>query len=108
MGGSTEGWDFQDVTGNLKGEPGTGVAVEFNRPGVEHAIQVKAHPGHHPDSSVPFALMLDNKVGYIPLQQFSEQSTTEMQQAIRRLTAEGMQSLILTSGATAAGTPTRR
>jgi carboxyl-terminal processing protease len=94
-GRSTEGWDFQDVTGNLKGEPGTGVAVEFNRPGVEHAIQVKLTRAIIRIPSVPFALMLDNKVGYIPLQQFSEQSTTEMQQAIRRLTAEGMQSLIL-------------
>ncbi|MEP7324805.1 MAG: S41 family peptidase [Gemmatimonadota bacterium] len=94
-GKSTGGWEFQQITGNLKGEPGTDVTVDFGRPGVEHSIQVKLTRAVIRIPSVPFALMLDNKVGYIPLQQFSEQSTTEVQQAIRRLSAEGMQSLIL-------------
>ena len=94
-GRSTSGWEFQNVTGNLKGEPGTAVSVEFGRPGVERPIQVKLLRAVIRIPSVPFALMLENKVGYIPLQQFSEQSTSEVQQAIRRLSAEGMQSLIL-------------
>ena len=94
-GKSTGGWEFGDVTGHLKGVPGTGVTVDFGRPGVEHPIQVKLTRAIIRIPSVPFALMLDNKVGYIPLQQFSEQSTTEVQQAIRRLSGEGMQSLIL-------------
>lgn len=94
-GQPTRGWEFQNVTGNLKGNPGTDVLVDFGRPGVERPIQVRLTRAVIRIPSVPFALMLDNKVGYIPLQQFSEQSTTEMQQAIRRLSREGMQSLIL-------------
>ena len=39
--------------------------------------------------------MLDHKTGYIPLQQFSENSTLEVQSALRRLQGEGMQSLVL-------------
>lgn len=94
-GESTRGWEFQNVTGHLKGTPGTEVVVDFGRPGVERPIQARLTRAIIRIPSVPFALMLDNKVGYIPLQQFSEQSTTEVQQAIRRLSREGMQSLIL-------------
>ena len=94
-GQSTSGWEFQNVTRNLKGEPGSEVTVDFGRPGVERPIRLKLTRAVIRIPSVPFALMLDDKVGYIPLQQFSEQSTSEVQQAIRRLTTEGMQSLVL-------------
>jgi carboxyl-terminal processing protease len=94
-GTPTMGWEFGQVTGHLKGVPGTQVTVDFGRPGVDRPIQVKLTRAVIRIPSVPYALMLDNKVGYIPLQQFSEQSTTEVQRALRQLSREGMQSLIL-------------
>jgi carboxyl-terminal processing protease len=39
--------------------------------------------------------MLDDKVGYIPLQQFNETATQELEQAVDRLTKEGATGLVL-------------
>jgi carboxyl-terminal processing protease len=45
--------------------------------------------------AVPYAIMLDGKVGYIPLQQFNETATEELDESIKRLTSEGAKGLIL-------------
>jgi carboxyl-terminal processing protease len=94
-GKPTHGWEFANVTGALKGEPGTRVMVDFARPGVAQPIQIKLTRAVVRIPSVPYAMMLDHKTGYIPLQQFSENSTLEVQSAVRRLQSEGMQSLVL-------------
>jgi carboxyl-terminal processing protease len=92
---STKGWEFSNVTGSLKGEPGTKVLVDFARPGVAVPIRAKLTRAVIRIPSVPYALMLDQTTGYIPLQQFSENSTTEVQLALQRLQGQGMRSLIL-------------
>lgn len=94
-GKPTRGWEFGNVTGSLKGEPGTKVTVDFVRPGVTAPIQSHLTRAVIRIPSVPYAIMLDHKTGYIPLQQFSENSTLEVQSALRRLQGEGMQSLVL-------------
>ncbi len=91
----THGWEFGNVTGALKGEPGTKVVVDFARPGVAQPVQAKLIRAVIRIPSVPYAMMLDHKTGYIPLQQFSENSTIEVQSAVRRLQSEGMESLVL-------------
>jgi carboxyl-terminal processing protease len=94
-GKATKGWEFGDVTGTLKGEPGTRVTVDFARPGVTAPIQIRLIRAVIRIPSVPYAMMLDQNTGYIPLQQFSENSTSEVRAALERLTRGGMQSLIL-------------
>ena len=94
-GKPTKGWEFGDVTGSLKGTPGTRVTVDFARPGVAEPVQMKLTRAVVRIPSVPYAMMLDEKTGYIPLQQFSENSTTEVQSALDRLLDGGMKSLIL-------------
>jgi carboxyl-terminal processing protease len=39
--------------------------------------------------------MLDGKIGYIPLQQFNETATNELEEAIKRLSGEGAKGLVL-------------
>lgn len=92
---STRGWKLQQVSNTLIGTPGTKVNVKFARPGVTEPIQVRFTRAVIHIPAVPYALMLDNKVGYIPLQQFNETATTEVQRALKRLTAEGARSLVL-------------
>jgi carboxyl-terminal processing protease len=94
-GKPTRGWEFSAVTGSLKGTPGTRVIVEFARPGVADPVRMKLTRAVVRIPSVPYAMMLDEKTGYIPLQQFSENSTAEVQSALERLLRAGMKSLIL-------------
>lgn len=94
-GKPTKGWEFSNVTGSLKGQPGTRVVVDFARPGVATPVQMKLTRAVVRIPSVPYAMMLDKNTGYIPLQQFSENSTAEVQGSIDRLLRSGMQSLIL-------------
>jgi carboxyl-terminal processing protease len=94
-GKPTRGWEFSVVTGSLKGTPGTRVIVEFARPGVADPVRMKLTRAVVRIPSVPYAMMLDEKTGYIPLQQFSENSTAEVQSALERLLRAGMKSLIL-------------
>jgi carboxyl-terminal processing protease len=94
-GKPTKGWKFGDVTGLLKGTPGTKVTVDFARPGVAAPVQMKLTRAVVRIPSVPYAMMLDENTGYIPLQQFSENSTVEVHAALGRLLGAGMKSLIL-------------
>jgi carboxyl-terminal processing protease len=94
-GKPTKGWEFGDVTGSLKGSPGTRVTVDFARPGVTTPVQMKLTRAVVRIPSVPYAMMLNENTGYIPLQQFSENSTIEVQAALDRLLKSGMKSLIL-------------
>ena len=94
-GKPTKGWEFGNVTGSLKGQPGTRVTVDFSRPGVPDPVQMKLTRAVIRIPSVPYAMMLDENTGYIPLQQFSENSTAEVQASLDRLLRAGMKSLIL-------------
>jgi len=88
------GWKTEQVSGRLKGEPGTQVSAKFLRPGSgEFAVTFTREVIRIP--AVPYAIMLENKVGYIPLQGFSETASTEVKQALARLTAEGARGLVL-------------
>jgi carboxyl-terminal processing protease len=92
---STRGWSTQQVSDALLGTPGTRVNVRFARPGVVQPIE---HPLtraiiHVP--AVPYAVMLDSRIGYVYLQQFNETAAEELTTALNRLSKEGAQGVIL-------------
>ncbi|HEU4565035.1 MAG TPA: S41 family peptidase [Gemmatimonadaceae bacterium] len=92
---STRGWSTDQVSTALLGTPGTKVRVRFARPGVGQEIdhQLTRAIIHIP--AVPYALMLDNRVGYIPLQTFNETAADELAASINRLAKQGAKSFIL-------------
>jgi carboxyl-terminal processing protease len=92
---STRGWDTEKVSNTLKGNPGTKVSVKFIRPGVDDTVRVKFTRAVIHIPAVRYALMLDNKVGYIPVDQFNETATDEVESAVRRLTSQGARGIIL-------------
>ncbi|MBX6333392.1 MAG: S41 family peptidase, partial [Gemmatimonadaceae bacterium] len=94
-GQSTRGWKISQVTDALKGTPGTQVQVQFARPGVASPIDLHFTRAVIHIPAVPYALMFDGKVGYIPLLQFNETAGEEMTQAVRRLTKEGARGLVI-------------
>jgi carboxyl-terminal processing protease len=94
-GASAEDWETDQAANLLRGSPGTDVSITINRPGVDEPIPFTLTRAVIELLSVPFASMVDEGVGYIPLQVFSETSGNEVEGAIERLQEEGMTSLIL-------------
>jgi len=92
---ATRGWTTAQVSAGLKGRPGTRVKARFLRPGVAQPFEVEFTRRTIRIPAIPFALMLDAKTGYIPLQQFNETTTREFAESLRRLQSEGATGLVL-------------
>ena len=92
---STRGWTSQQVSDVLVGTIGTKVKVKFARPGIAAPIEHAFTRAEIHVPAVPYALMLDNKVAYVPLQQFSENSATELRGNVNRLLHEGAKGIVL-------------
>jgi carboxyl-terminal processing protease len=92
---SVRSWTTDRVSAVLKGEPGTQVSAKFLRPGVTEPFEVKFTREVIRIPSVPYAIMLDNKIGYIPLQSFSETAAAEVRESLARLVKEGAKGVVL-------------
>lgn len=79
----------------LRGRPGSEVTVKMRRPGVQEPIEFKFERAQIVLRAVPFALMLEHGIGYVPLQSVSETSSREIRAAVDSLRAEGLERLIL-------------
>jgi carboxyl-terminal processing protease len=91
----TKGWKLEQVSDALKGTPGSRVNVKFSRAGVADPIAVRFTRAVIHIPAVPYAIMLDGKVGYIPFQQFNETASDEIVAAIRKLTKDGAKGVVL-------------
>jgi len=78
----------------LRGRPGTHVSVEMLRPGVEEPIEFSIERAVIRLRAVPFALLLDDSIGYVPLLTVRESSSAEMIAAVDSLRREGMRALV--------------
>ena len=80
----------------LRGRPGTEVSVKVLRPGVDEPIPFTIEREEIQLRAVPFGLILEHGIGYVPLQTFqvgSEREITTVLDSLRE--SEGAQSLIL-------------
>ncbi|HEY2065227.1 MAG TPA: S41 family peptidase [Gemmatimonadaceae bacterium] len=92
---STRGWTTQKVSDYLIGQPGTRVAVKFSRPGVTEPIAMTFTRQVIHIPAVSYSIMLDNKIGYVPVQRFNETASEEVASAVSRLQREGARGVIL-------------
>lgn len=92
---STRGWKIDQVSSRLKGEPGTKVTAKFARPGWTDPITATFTRRVIRIPAIPFGIMLDGKIGYVPVDNFNETSSTELAQQILRLQGEGAKGLVL-------------
>lgn len=83
------------VSSIMTGVPGTTVDVVFQRSGVPEPIQVTFTRAVIEVPAVPFTLVLDGSVGYIPLQRFNEVAAQHVEEAIRKLRRQGASAYIL-------------
>ena len=91
---STRGWDTQRTADSLTGTPGTKVRVSFARPGVAEPISTEFVRAIVHVPAVPYGLMFGN-VGYVPLIQFNENASEEIEKSIRDLSARGAKGVVL-------------
>lgn len=89
------GWNSRRVADSLTGTPGTRVNVTFARPGVTEPIKATFTRALIRVPAVPYAIVFDGKIGYIPLQGFNETSTQELSRAVMNLQAQGAKGLVL-------------
>ncbi|HSC32660.1 MAG TPA: S41 family peptidase [Gemmatimonadaceae bacterium] len=92
---STRGWSSQQVSDVLIGTVGTQVKVRFSRPGVSEPIDYTFTRAEIHVPAVPYALMLNDKIAYIPLQTFNEDAADELQSAVNNLVKQGAKSIVL-------------
>ncbi len=92
---STRGWSLTKTSDYLTGTPGTKVKVKFGRPGVSQLITVDFTRAVIHVPAVPYAIMLPDKIGYIPFQQFNETAAQDVEDAAKSLQAQGARGLIL-------------
>jgi carboxyl-terminal processing protease len=93
-GRSTRGWDSDQAVKVLRGARGTPVNVKIVRIGVEQPIPFSITREEIHLSSVPYAFMMGDGVGYVNLSIFSGASAKEVRENVERLRGQGMKKLI--------------
>jgi carboxyl-terminal processing protease len=100
-GKSTEKVSLQDAVKNLRGEPGTDVQISVLRPSsgkvkdyklTRAVINIDMVKDINGKKEFPLG---DNKIGYIRLVQFGEKTSSDLEAALKKLKAQGMQALVL-------------
>jgi carboxyl-terminal processing protease len=105
-GRSTQGFTLRDAVDLMRGDPGSTVRILILHEGetepkvyfVERAIiKVATVLGdrHHPDGSWDFRLEADPQIGYIRINNFSEETASELEAALQALQQQGILGLIL-------------
>ena len=94
-GRGVTGLPLDRVTDQLVGPQGTPVTVTFVRPGAAAPRRVEARRAIVHIPVVPYALMLENGIGYVPLDRFSDSSAEEVNRAVASLRKQGARAFVL-------------
>jgi len=85
----------EQVFKRLKGKKGTHVKIGILRPGVNGVLNFEIIRDVIPTYSVPSAYMLNDRTGYIKIDNFGAHTAEEFTDALQKLLNRGMQKLIL-------------
>jgi carboxyl-terminal processing protease len=84
-----------DISKLLKGQSNTEVAVVIKRYGVEKAFEVKLTREKIKIENVPYYGMINEKVGYMRLSDFTSNASKEVKKALNELKDKGAKNIIL-------------
>ncbi len=94
-GQSIEDWDVnEDVIPNLKGPKGTKVNITVERPGEPQSLELAVERDEIPLYTIKYAFLLRPGIGYIRLDKFSETSSHELDEALKKLDEASLKGLI--------------
>ena len=86
---------IDSVSNALRGKVGTTVNVTYARPSVVEPIKLSFKRAVIHVPAVPYATLVGDHIGYIPLQTFNENTAEEVQQAASKLVSQGAKGLVL-------------
>jgi carboxyl-terminal processing protease len=85
----------EDVPKKLRGPKGTHVKVSIARPGEQALIDFDIIRDKIPLFSVDVSYMIDNEIGYISVNRFSQTTFAEFRDGITKLRERGMKKLVI-------------
>jgi carboxyl-terminal processing protease len=94
-GVSTSELSLDEVVKRLKGPKGTTVHIKILRTGIKEPIPLSIVRAAVPTNSITNVLMIRPGVGYIRIKDFTSTTVRELDEAIDKLKADGMQKLVL-------------
>jgi len=96
-GKSIQGLDLYEATLKIRGKKGTTVELEIERKGLREPLKVKVVRDEIPQITVHADLKKVNgeKVGYLEITSFSEDTSKEFAKELKALEKEGMDSLLI-------------
>lgn len=94
-GVSTSELSLDEVVKRLKGPKGTTVHIKILRTGIKEPIPLSIVRAAVPTNSITNVLMIRPGVGYIRIKDFTSTTVRELDEAIDKLKAGGMQKLVL-------------
>ena len=92
---SMEGKTTQFVSDHLRGDAGTTFMIKIRRPSTGKIMKLKITRGAIKMPAVPYYGLLDNGIGYINLNQFTEDCSKDFRRAFVEMKKNGMQKLII-------------
>ncbi|WP_335871587.1 S41 family peptidase [Bacillus sp. 2205SS5-2] len=96
-GKSIEGLDLYEATLKIRGKKGSKVNLEIKREGLTDSITVSVERAEIPNESVHFEVKekMNQRVGYIEITSFSQETAKEFHLAIQEIEAEKIEGLII-------------
>ena len=94
-GKNVVGTSSVDIATKLRGDVGTKVEVTYQRRGVNQPIKISFVRREVHIPAVQYATILDGSVGYIPIQTFNENVVEEVNEAIKKLSAQGAKGYVI-------------
>ncbi|MBI4641989.1 MAG: S41 family peptidase [Candidatus Tectomicrobia bacterium] len=94
-GTPTKGLSLEDAVNKLRGPKGTKVRIGVVRVGTKDLVHYTITRDIIKSDSVRAFFMVTHEIGYVQLVSFSENSSAELESAIRDLKSQGMKGLIL-------------
>jgi carboxyl-terminal processing protease len=94
-GEDAKGWTSEQAARRLRGPKGTTVKVSLRRRGYDQLIELDVPRDEINIPTISVAAMIDATTGYVRLQDFAEQTGSDLSAALKALTAKGMRRLLL-------------
>lgn len=94
-GESTKDKTVSEVASRLRGEKGTAVTIKVKRAGELESIEFRLIRAEIVINDVEYTDLIEEGIGYIKLTRFSKNAEREVENAIKKLKAEGAKGIIL-------------
>jgi carboxyl-terminal processing protease len=94
-GEDAKGWTSDQAVRMLRGAKGTTVAVSLKRAGYDQLITLEVPRDEITIPTIRAAFMVDDKTGYVRMQDFAENTDRDLGRVLTEMTDKGMQRLLL-------------